>query len=250
MMRSSALDEVGSFDTTHSNHSIDINLYYRMMKHFNVIFIPKLLGRVRLHAGQHTQRTFYSSRGTGPLATIAERTDAIAHLLHSNLAEEPSFRQWLADRLSYISMFRSELTSELIPELNLTWAERIEVVKNEISSVIAPGETCILVDDAQWGTEVVSGRHIIPFLERDGHYWGSPPDDFTAVKELERLRQAGASFLVFGWPAFWWLDYYSELRKYLLSRYRLVFSNSRLIVYDIREECGTCEVMGSNGKDK
>lgn len=241
MMRSSVLAEVGPFDTPHSNHSIDINLYYKMMARYNVIFIPKLLGRVRCHAGQDTQRTFYSSRGTGPLATVAERTDAIAHLLKSNLAEDISYRQWLADRLFYLSMRRSELTSELVPELNLSWAERIEIVKNEIMALIAPGETFILVDEDQWGAEIVHDRHIIPFLERDGHYWGVPPDDFTAVQELERLRRDGVNLIVFGWPAFWWLDYYSGLRKHLLSRYRLLLKNSRLIVYNIQEEDGTAK---------
>ena len=209
------------------------------MARFNVIFIPKVLGRVRLHAGQDTQRTFYSSRGTDPLATIAERTDAIAHLLKSNLAADESYCQWLADRLFYLSMRRSELTAEFIPELNLSWDERIEIVRNEITTLIAPGETFILVDESQWGAKIVRDRHIIPFLERDGHYWGVPPDDSTAVQELERLRREGASFIVFGWPAFWWLDYYSELRKHLISGYRLLLRNSRLIVYGIREEDAT-----------
>jgi glycosyltransferase involved in cell wall biosynthesis len=239
MMRSSVLDEVGPFDAPHSNHSIDINLYYKMMARFNVIFIPELLGRVRLHGDQHTRQTFYSARGTGPLATIAERTDAIAHLLKSNRAEDASFRQWLADRLLYISMHRSELTSGLVPELNLSWDERLEIVKNEITALIADGETFILVDDNQWGGEIVTDRNIIPFIEHDGHYWGAPQDDFMAIQELERLRGEGVSFIVFGWPAFWWLDYYSGLRKHLLSSYRLMFRNSRLVVYDIREEDGT-----------
>ena len=215
LMRSAVLDEVGPFDAPHSNHSIDINLYYRMMASYDVVLIPRLLGRVRLHAGQDTQRTFGSSRGTGPLATMAERSDAAAHLLTSERATDASFRQWLSDRLFHLSMRRSALTHELVPELNLPRDERMEIARDEIVAVIDPGKTLILVDEGEWGTEIAADCQVLPFLERDGCYWGVPEDDRTAVKELERLRGMGAAFVVFGWPAFWWLDYYSGLREHL-----------------------------------
>jgi glycosyltransferase involved in cell wall biosynthesis len=236
LMRSAVLDEVGPFDTPHSNHSIDINLYYRMMSSYDVVLIPRLLGRVRLHAGQDTQRTFGSSKGTGPLATMAERSDAAAHLLKSERATDASFRQWLAGRLFHLSMRRSALTHELVPELNLSWDERIEIARDEIVAIIDPGKTFILVDEGEWGAEMAPERQVIPFLERDGCYWGVPADDRIAIEELERLRGKGAAFVVFGWPAFWWLDYFSGLREHLQSRYSCVLSNSRFVVYDLEGE--------------
>jgi hypothetical protein len=33
--------------------------------------------------------------------------------------------------------------------------------------------------------------------------------------------------MVFGWPAFWWLEYYAELHCLLV--------NERIIVFDLRE---------------
>jgi len=236
LMRSSVIDEVGPFDNPHSNHSIDINLYYRMMSCHDVVLIPRLLGRVRLHAGQDTQRTFGSSRGTGPLATMAERSDAVAHLLKSDRASDASFRQWLADRLYHLSMRRSELTHELVPEINLPSNERIEIAEKELLSLIKPGETFILVDENEWGSDIAPDRHVIPFLEHEGIYWGVPPEDRTAIQELERLRRMGAGFVVFGWPAFWWLDYFSGLREHLQSRYPCIRCNSRLVVYDLGSE--------------
>ncbi|MGD8854575.1 MAG: glycosyltransferase family A protein [Gammaproteobacteria bacterium] len=233
LMRSSVIDEVGPFDNPHSSHSIDINLYYRMMVSYDVVLIPRVLSRVRVHAGQDSQRRFGSSRGTGPLATMAERSDAVAHLLESDRAADPSFRHWLADRLFHLSMRRSALTQEFVPELNLSWKERIEIVKNEVMTLIGPGETFILVDEGEWGAEIAPGRRVIPFLERDGCYWGVPTEDRTAIRELERLRGMGARYVVFGWPAFWWLDYYSGLRDHLRSRYPCVLSNSRLVAYDL-----------------
>ena len=138
---------------------------------YNVCY-TKLL---RLHAGQDTQRTFGSSRGTGPLATMAERSDAVAHLLKSDRASDASFRQWLADRLYHLSMRRSELTHELVPEINLPSNERIEIAEKELLSLIKPGETFILVDENEWGSDIAPDRHVIPFLEHEGIYWGVPP---------------------------------------------------------------------------
>jgi hypothetical protein len=66
------------------------------------------------------------------------------------------------------------------------------------------------------------------FPERSGQYWGKPADDVAAIEELERQRRAGASFIVFAWPALWWLEYYSGLHQYLRSRYSCVLENERL----------------------
>jgi len=169
---------------------------------------------------------------------MAERSDAAAHLLKSERAEDASFRRWLADRLIHLSMRRSALTHELVPELNLNLSreERYEIASNEIGTFIEPGQTFILVDENEWGGEIAPDRRVIPFLERDGCYWGVPADDRTAIKELERLRGTGAGFVVFGWPAFWWLGYYSGLREHLRSSYSCVLSNSRLVVYDLQGE--------------
>lgn len=112
---------------------------------------------------------------------------------------------------------------------------RLRLASQELSALIPEGETFILVDQDQWWMGlVVDDRHRIPFLEREGQYWGPPPDDDTAIREFERLRQSGASFIVFIWPAFWWLEYYSGLHRYLCSRFRCVLNNARLVVFDLR----------------
>lgn len=114
------------------------------------------------------------------------------------------------------------------------WTNQLSKVTQEIAALIPPGDTLILVDQDQWGGEVAAGRHAIPFLERDGQYWGPPLDDDTAIQEFERLHRSGASFMVFGSPAFWWLDYYCELHRHLRSKFRCVQKNSRLVVFDLR----------------
>ncbi|HYI07974.1 MAG TPA: sulfotransferase [Thermoanaerobaculia bacterium] len=115
------------------------------------------------------------------------------------------------------------------------WMHMLLQASAEIAEQVPAGEGLILVDEQGFGSEFAGSRRAIPFLERDGQYWGAPPDDGTAIRELERLRAGGASFLAFGWPAFWWLDHYTELRSYVDARFRCTLRNERLVVYDLRE---------------
>lgn len=117
----------------------------------------------------------------------------------------------------------------------LEWLDNLRRAEEEIESLVPPGTTFIFVDDSKWGREPAApGRRPIPFLEKDGTYWGPPADDAVGIAELERLRQRGANFVVFAWPAFWWLDHYAELRRHLESNYRRIWRNERLYVFDLR----------------
>ncbi len=109
------------------------------------------------------------------------------------------------------------------------------LAQRDIRRAVPRGCAFILVDEDQWASgDWTAGRRRFPFLERDGRYWGPPADDTTAIREMERLRQSGASFIVFAWPAFWWLEYYSEFHSYLRSRYRSLVKNSRIVAFDLR----------------
>jgi FkbM family methyltransferase len=110
--------------------------------------------------------------------------------------------------------------------------ELLREMTEEILRLVPAGETYILVDEDRWWAGLAAdGRRRLPFLERDGVYWGRPVDDRTALDELGRLKRAGARFILFAEPAFWWLDYYGELAAHLRHAARLVLDTPCLRGY-------------------
>jgi len=231
MMRSAALAVTGIFENRHCKDTGDFNLYYRLASQFDVAFIAKELCHIRYHKGRESHVDY--DFGTGMLAGLAERIDAIGHLIQSPRAADPAYRVWLKDRLLFLNLRRSQETQLVLPSLNLGWAQQLQIASEEIKTIIPEGNRFILVDENAWGTNVAEGRSALPFLERNGLYWGPPPNDEIAIQELERLRSEGANYVVFGWPAFWCFDYYGGMREYLTSRFRCLLSNGRLIAFDL-----------------
>jgi succinoglycan biosynthesis protein ExoV len=115
------------------------------------------------------------------------------------------------------------------------WMHTLYRAIEEMAEVLPMGRSFILVDEAKWGDgEILAGRHAIRFLERNGQYWGHPQDDKVAIRELERIRQQGASSIVFAWHTFWWLDHYTGLKHHLQSKYRCTLSNERIVIFELR----------------
>jgi hypothetical protein len=106
---------------------------------------------------------------------------------------------------------------------------------SEIRLVVPPGATYILVDELQTHLAVDEEHRALPFLERNGEYWGLPADSLEAIREIERMRRSGCTHIVFAWPAIWWLDYYQEMAEYLRTRNRCVLESGRLRIFELRE---------------
>jgi glycosyltransferase involved in cell wall biosynthesis len=179
----------------------------------------------------------------GPIRRISEPQGA--YRLHGqNRYQGMSFEQKLDvgfsvqdDQCRVLSKFFGDMGIEV--DLNTwksnLWFHRLHLAIHEITALVPPGDTFILVDRNRWGTDdFVAGRRRLPFLEREGQYGGAPPDDGTALREFERLRESGATFIVFGWPAFWWLNDYLGLHHRLRSQFHCILENERLIVFDLR----------------
>lgn len=115
------------------------------------------------------------------------------------------------------------------------WWYQLRLAVENIKSVVPEGESFILVDEDQWGAgDWIAGRRKVPFLEREGLYWGPPADDATAIRELERLRRAGARFIGFWRPQSWWLDHFAGFHRHLQTCYRSVLDNEHLVLFDLR----------------
>ena len=91
-------------------------------------------------------------------------------------------------------------------------------------------ESFILVDDEQIRHGLPHSR-ALPFLEKQGQYWGPPADDETAIRELERMKSAGAMMIVFVWPCFWWLERYPAFQQYLRKKYVCLLEDKQLIIF-------------------
>ncbi|MEO5905452.1 MAG: hypothetical protein ABIQ11_01910 [Saprospiraceae bacterium] len=96
------------------------------------------------------------------------------------------------------------------------------------------------MDENQWMSgEDILGRKRILFTEKNGVYWGPPASDNAAIKEMESDREKGAGYIVFTWPAFWWLEHYRDFTKYLDTMYDCIVQNERMTIYDLRNQNST-----------
>jgi glycosyltransferase involved in cell wall biosynthesis len=114
-----------------------------------------------------------------------------------------------------------------------SYFHQLQAAINDLETLLPAKATLILMDEGRWAVgETLSGRTVIPFLERDGYYNGVPDNDQTAIRELERLRsERGASYLAIAWPAFWWINHFTAFAEHVRSRYTLLISNSQLVIF-------------------
>jgi ubiquinone/menaquinone biosynthesis C-methylase UbiE len=112
------------------------------------------------------------------------------------------------------------------------WFARCRAAAEDLTRV-APGHSAYILIDQNQLRDRAGKSKAIPFLERAGSYWGPPPDGSTAVRELRRLMQSSAAdAVIVAWPAFWWLEHYTELREYLWGDFRRTFASENLIVFE------------------
>jgi len=121
------------------------------------------------------------------------------------------------------------------PTTPAEWEIWRAALRQEIAAAVGQGGRFLLLDEEQLALrDAVPGRSGLPFPAREGRYWGPPADGEAAVRELERLRERGAEFMVVAWPAFWWLNHYRALREHLDRRYPRLVNSERAAIFDLR----------------
>ena len=93
--------------------------------------------------------------------------------------------------------------------------------------------TVIVVDGGRLALDLGAERPVRPFLERNGTYWGPPPDNTTAIEEVRRLRGEGARYVAFTFAAAWWLDHYAGFASWLRAEFRCINDDNLVTVFDL-----------------
>ncbi len=188
-------------------------------------------GRAYLEATRTALANFRTSptpMRPGPESPTERSEPTVRSMVRS---AQSSMRDILGEIQAGLEQGHAELAAAMV---ELDYSERLERAIEEITALVPRAESLILVDDGEWRTDIVPDRRVFPFLERDGYYWGRPADDAAAIQELERLRQQAPAFMVFGWPAFWWLEHYAGLHRHVRSKFPCVLDNDRVIAFDLR----------------
>jgi hypothetical protein len=105
-------------------------------------------------------------------------------------------------------------------------------VRASVEAALPPGAIALVVSKGDERLVTLNGRTGWHFLRNDnGQYAGHhPADSAAAITALERLRTAGAAYLVFPRVALWWLDHYAGLRDHLDRHARVVVRDDRTAV--------------------
>ncbi len=108
-----------------------------------------------------------------------------------------------------------------------------EKVAKKLAQLIPPRATFVVIDDGFFQHPLLPERHSLPFLEKEGAYYGPPADDETAISELKRMQGQGAQYLVFAWTSFWWFDHYTGFVRYLDVSARRIAADDKVVVFEL-----------------
>jgi len=87
---------------------------------------------------------------------------------------------------------------------------RLYAAAQEITEIVPTEAAFILAGEVSSETcSLVAPRRCIPFVERTEGTGGNPQMTAAAIRELERLRETGASLSVSFSSTFWWLEHYA-----------------------------------------
>jgi Phytanoyl-CoA dioxygenase (PhyH) len=112
-------------------------------------------------------------------------------------------------------------------------APRIRAI---VADHVPVGGTVVVVSGGDEELLAIRGRRAMHFPQNaDGTHAGHhPATSEDALRELDRLRSAGAEFVVVPNAAFWWLDYYAGFSDALHRSGEVVVKDDQCIVFMLR----------------
>jgi hypothetical protein len=122
------------------------------------------------------------------------------------------------------------------------YEQLIRRVRHTVEAMVPSGAVVLVVSKGDERLVDFHGRTGWHFLRNEkGLYAGyHPADSAAAVEALERMRAAGAGYLVFPQVALWWLDHYAAFSQHLDRCCRLLLRDERTgAIYSLdRAEAG------------
>ncbi len=113
------------------------------------------------------------------------------------------------------------------------WMQQLHLLGQDFLRCVPSREPLVLIDLDTVRFQLASGHRGLPFIERDGQYWGSPPDDDAAIVELHQARQRGLKYIAIAWPAFWFMEKYPKAAAELQNRANCLLRNERVMLFKL-----------------
>jgi hypothetical protein len=118
---------------------------------------------------------------------------------------------------------------------DLEYAQLVARIHATVSGAVSPGSSVLFVskgDPALLEQPSLSTGH---FPQSDtGAYAGHHPHDSAeATMQLERLRRAGAEYLVIPATARWWLDFYGGFAEHLADHGDVLVDSDSCLIYGL-----------------
>lgn len=113
------------------------------------------------------------------------------------------------------------------------WAAPLREAGHQIDLMTSPDALAVFVVDGDSSGIYYSRRK--GWHAFDDSDWGAPLDSKQAIMELEKLRNRGATHLVFTLYTVWWLDYYKEFGDHLDSHYRRLAETPAYVIFDLSD---------------
>jgi hypothetical protein len=109
----------------------------------------------------------------------------------------------------------------------------VERVRERTMAIVPPGARIAMVSRGDDRLLQLDERIAAHFpQDTTGRYAGYYPKDARqAIRQLRELRSRGTQFVVFPATAFWWLDFYAELARWLAPA--LAWSCEDCAVYEL-----------------
>jgi GT2 family glycosyltransferase len=106
-------------------------------------------------------------------------------------------------------------------------------IRETVQAKVPTGSTVLVISKGDSSLLELPERQGWHFPQTDrGAYNGHHPESSgAAIAHLESLRTRGAEYLLIPQPSFWWLDYYTELRQHLETRYTKLDQDASCAVY-------------------